>query len=212
MQWLIRKGDKMKKVLVVLCIFVLMILTACSSQEANTDKVNAQEVIAKSAIELETAIAEGPFMVTSAGQSADFDIAMTLLDKTGISYDSNSVLEADELGGYKTIVVAVGGSSKGLGAAGIDVNDELDRVESVLTYANDNNIKVIALHTGGEGRRGDLSDKFISGVLPYSDYIVAVATGDTDGFMSNMAIENDIPMTTVDTIADVIEAIKKAII
>jgi len=184
--------------------------TGCSSEaEGKTASENTAVETQAAIVDIDAPIAELPMMITSAGQSADFDIAKTLMDKAGLSYDTNSTLQPGELGDIKTLVVSVGGSSKGLGAAGIDANDEVKRIESVVTEAKEKGIKVIALHTGGEGRRGDLSDKFVDGVMPLADYMIVVSTGDSDGYISGIAIENDIPMASLGQIADVIGALQK---
>ena len=60
------------------------------------------------------------------GQSADVNVVQTLLKKCEIDSDLNATVTADDLGSYKTLVLAIGGSSKGLGAAGVDENQELD--------------------------------------------------------------------------------------
>lgn len=195
---------------VTMIVCTAVFFTGCSSEaEGKTASENTAVETQAAIVDIDAPIAELPMMITSAGQSADFDIAKTLMDKAGLSYDTNSTLQPGELGDIKTLVVSVGGSSKGLGAAGIDANDEVKRIESVVTEAKEKGIKVIALHTGGEGRRGDLSDKFVDGVMPLADYMIVVSTGDSDGYISGIAIENDIPMASLGQIADVIGALQK---
>ena len=205
----------MKKFIKVSSVAVMLVCTAvfftgCSSEaEGKTTSESTAVETQAAVVDIDAPIAELPMMITSAGQSADFDIAKTLMDKAGFVYDMNSTLQPGEIGDIKTLVVSVGGSSKGLGAAGIDANDEVKRIESVVAEAKEKGIKVIALHTGGEGRRGDLSDKFIDGVMPLADYMIVVSTGDSDGYISGIAIQNSIPMASVDQIADVIGALQK---
>ncbi|SDK91136.1 DUF6305 family protein [Natronincola ferrireducens] len=194
----------MKKIIMIMLVVLICInILACGSEKPQeaTDSISIQDIT--------EAMAETPVLLTSAGQSADFDIAKTLMDKTGIDYEGNATITAGQLNNQATLMVAVGGSSKGLGAAGIDADDELKRVTEVIAKAKEDGMTIIALHIGGEGRRGTLSDRFINAVLPESDYIIAVATGDTDGLMSNIAVNNGIPMAKVDTIGEVIGILTK---
>lgn len=189
--------------MIMLVVLICINILACGSEKPQeaTDSISIQDIT--------EAMAETPVLLTSAGQSADFDIAKTLMDKTGIDYEGNATITAGQLNNQATLMVAVGGSSKGLGAAGIDADDELKRVTEVIAKAKEDGMTIIALHIGGEGRRGTLSDRFINAVLPESDYIIAVATGDTDGLMSNIAVNNGIPMAKVDTIGEVIGILTK---
>ena len=97
----------------------------------------------------------------------------------------------------------VGGSSKGLGAAGIDADGELARLEELMAGAKDAGLSIIAMHTGGEARRGDLSDKFITPVFEKADYAIVVSAGDEDGLMSGICAGAGIPMDVIGSISDV---------
>ena len=126
------------------------------------------------------------------GQSADVNVVQTLLKKCEIDSDLNATVTADDLGSYKTLVLAIGGSSKGLGAAGVDENQELDRVKSVIAKAEEQGMTIIALHIGGSARRGTLSDKFIPDALAAADAAIIVSEGDSDGFMKGIVTENGV--------------------
>lgn len=200
----------MNKNLRAMCVLMIaasitVFSVGCSSEAPKQEAAASAVVETQAEIkDIEEPIAELPMMITSAGQSADFDITKTLMEKAELTYEMNATITPDELGDAKTLVIAVGGSSKGLGAAGIDANDEVKRIDAVVKKAKDQGMKIVALHTGGEGRRGDLSDKFIEAVMPQADYMIVVSTGDKDGFISGIAMENGIPMASVDEIADVI--------
>ena len=114
------------------------------------------------------------------------------------------------MGDSKTLVLAIGGSSKGLGAAGIDANQELERVNKLIAAADEKGMTIIALHIGGEARRGDLSDKFVPPSFEKADYAIVVADGNKDGLMSDLASKAGIPMDEVTTMADVVEPLKAA--
>jgi hypothetical protein len=159
---------------------------------------------------LTEAIAEQPVLLTSVGQSADVEMVKTMLSKNDIKLSMDSAATAEDLGDAKTLVLAVGGSSKGLGAAGIDANQELERVTALIDAADEAGLTIIAVHIGGEARRGELSDKFIPPSFEKADYAIVVATGDQDGLMMGLASDAGIPMDVVDTMADVMAPLKAA--
>lgn len=165
----------------------------------------AQESSYKGA--LSEPIAEQPAYLTSVGQSADVQMVKTLMTRAEVKYDFNATAKADEITG-KTIVLAVGGSSKGLGAAGIKAEDELVRAAEIVKAAKDKGMTIISVHVGGEARRGELSDKFIREVVPYSDYIIVVEDGNKDGLFDKLA--NGIPIDTVKKITAVVDPLKAA--
>ena len=154
------------------------------------------------------AMAEGPTILTSVGQSADVNVVQTLMKKCEIETDLNAVVKAEELGSYKTLVLAIGGSSKGLGAAGVDENQEMDRVNSVIAKAKENGMTIIALHIGGSARRGTLSDKFIPDALKACDAAIIVGEGDQDGLMSGILAGTGAPTAVIDNQVGAIDPLK----
>lgn len=149
-----------------------------------------------------------PVFLTSAGQSADVSMLDALLKKVGSEFTYNATAKTDELSGVKTIIIASGASSKGLGAAGISPDDEKARATEILEYCKENDVTIIMAHLGGVSRRGQLSDEFADMVLEYTDGIIMVEDGNDDGKFSDFAKEKNIPITLVKTIADCMEPLK----
>ena len=149
------------------------------------------------------AFAQFPALVTSGGQSADYQMIGTVMSKQGMDFTLNNLATSADLGDAKTLIVVVGGSSKGLGAAGIDADGELARVGELIDAAKAKGISVIAMHTGGSARRGDLSDKFIAPVFEKADYAIVVKAGDEDGLMSGICSEKGIQMASISSISEV---------
>lgn len=160
---------------------------------------------------LEAPIAEKPILMTSAGQSADVQMLYAVAQKSGLEAEVRAVAEADQLDAdaYKTLIIAVGGSSKGLGAAGIDADEEKVRVQKIIDKFKDSTTIIVA-HIGGEARRGELSDGFIKAVLPYAQYIMVVKGGDNDGLFTQAAQSNGIPMDVCESISEVGSTLLKA--
>lgn len=184
--------------------------TSAATQEAAKTETPAAggEAASGDVKKITEAIAEGPIILTSVGQSADVNVVQTLLKKCEIDSDLNATVTADDLGSYKTLVLAIGGSSKGLGAAGVDENQELDRVKSVIAKAEEQGMTIIALHIGGSARRGTLSDKFIPDALAAADAAIIVSEGDSDGFMKGIVTENGVATAFIDNQVGAVEPLK----
>jgi hypothetical protein len=146
--------------------------------------------------------AEPPVLLTSAGQSADLQIVKVLLDRLKVQETTKALARPEDLRDVKTLVLAIGGSAKGLGAAGIDADGELARLQALLTRAQQMGVKVLALHVGGSARRGELSDRFITAVVPKSGHVVVVAEGNTDGLFTRLTAQSRVTMETVDRLGD----------
>jgi len=170
-------------------IFIIMIILVCSTA-----------MFAQSNV----AFANGPAVLTSIGQSADYEMIRVLLTRAGIQFDLDEVIMANQLtAAYNTLVLVIGGSSKGLGAAGISADDELVRTQALITRARELNMSIIAIHIGGEARRGALSDVFISYAVPLTDFVIVVAEGNNDGLFTNLANQARIPFNSVNRISEV---------
>ena len=202
----------MKKALAYLLAgTMIMLLFACQkSEEPTVTAANGASSGNAELTGLQEAIAEYPALVTSGGQSADYQIVATVMKKQGMDFETNNLATSADLEGFKTLIVVVGGSTKGLGAAGIDSDEELARINELLDAAKDKGITVIVMHTGGESRRGDLSDKFISPALAKADYAIIVSSGDSDGFMADICKKNSIPVDYIDSISDVLTSLPAA--
>ena len=175
--------------------------SAASGSQTGGDASNLPEITSGSCAT--------PAVLTSIGQSADVEIVGTLCNKAGVEVELNNTITADELSAdCKTLLLAVGGSSKGLGAAGIDADQELARTEDLLSKADELGITVVALHTGGSARRGTLSDSFISPAFAAADIAIVVSEGDGDGLMSGILAGNSTPSAYVEQVADCIETLK----
>ena len=197
-----------KKISALLLAGAMMLsLAACGAkEEAPAPAPSAPSTSTEAAGEvagLTAPIAEGPALVTSGGQSAAYQMIATVMGKVGMDYTVANLCTSADLGDAKTLIVVVGGSSKGLGAAGIDADGELARLTELLDGAKSAGLTVIAMHTGGEARRGELSDKFITPIFEKADYAIVVTSGDEDGLMSGICASKGIPMDGIASISEV---------
>ncbi len=150
-----------------------------------------------------------PAVITSSGQSPDAFMVKVLCDRNKIKLSYNSLLKPEAFKEFRTVMVVMGGSAKGLGEAGIDEKEELQRVRSVIAKAKEQKAMVIGMHVGGEARRGPLSNKFIEVAAPSSDYLIVSEDGNTDGYFTKLAKEKKIPLNVINDTPELGNLLKK---
>ena len=197
----------MKKVLaVVLAALMVFGLVACGESAETTAAAGAETTAAAQEAAYTTKIAT-PVFVTTIGQS-DMNVVEQVLKKVGIEYTADAQLKADAVTGG-TVIMAVGGSNKGLGSAGVDANQEVERGKAIIAQAQSVGAQVICMHLGGTARRGSTSDIMIQPMLEGCNYLIVAGDGDSDGQLTTWAAGK--PITTVaDTkaVIDVIATLK----
>ncbi len=110
----------------------------------------------------------------------------------------------------KSLLLVLGTSMKGLGAAGLDTSKEMQRVKGLVEAARAQNIPILCLHLGGEERRGPLSDEFITTFLPSAQMAIVVRSGNKDGLFSKICQQQGIDLVEVDKAVDALEPLKNA--
>lgn len=185
--------------------------------------------------------AKQPVLTTSAGQSPDATTVNIIMEEAGIKYDycdvpSAKMLKAGVgLGGeksgegfhveintdlskfpkgspYKSIIIAIGASLKGMGASGLTIEDEIKRLNEIIKYCKANNIFIIAVHVGGVSKRGAAggdNERMIDTVAPFADYIIVVEDSNKDGRFTTIAKEKKIPLTEIKFALGLVDVIKK---
>jgi len=161
---------------------------------------NPERVAAQTAAE--------PVLLTSCGQSPGPVRLKIYLQKLGIVYDYNLLAKADDLIAkkkagtpYKSLIIVTGASLKGMGAAGVSVDDELTRTKALIAEAKKQGIKIIGSHIEGMARRsqgasaGDNSDEqSIDAVCPVSDFMIVKKEGDSDGRFTTVSKGKNVPL------------------
>ncbi len=143
---------------------------------------------------------QGPLFITDVGQGNTARMVEMMLRRLGdweMKRDDTAKVEA--LGEeYRTLVIGVGGSTKGLGAAGLDISSEMERTRALLEKAKEMEIPVVGVHIGGEPRRGELSDPFNELVCEHSTAFIVYAGGNQDGFFTEIAEEHELHLVEVE--------------
>jgi len=201
--------------LIAVILVLLLFMTGCTvpvpeatSLEASQEAISAEKKDAADELEIK-GIGSGPIMITAFGQSADVAMLKALFTKAELNFEYNPVVTAEELGDTKTLVIAAGASTKGLGAASIKPEDELIRSEAIMDYAKENDLIVVVAHLGGASRRGELSDQFIHLALRDAKAMVVVAEGNEDDMFSKISEERLIPLAVVESISKVVGPVKE---
>ncbi len=152
------------------------------------------------ASESQTVTFSEPVLITSIGQNPDALMVKVLLTKNKIEFGYSALAKVEELSEYKTIIMVVGASTKGLGAAGIDFETELERTKTLIAAAVEKEIPIVLAHVGGKSRRGTKSNQLIDLVGAVASYMIITEAGNEDGYFTKIAEERNIPLKTADKI------------
>ena len=191
--------------------------------------------------ETEIPKAKLPILTTSAGQSEDVTTVNIILEEAGIKYDYCDVPSAELVDAgvgladrepgpgfhvevytdldefpkgtpYKTVIFAIGASLKGMGASGLTIEAEVNRLKKIIDYCKEKKIFIISVHVGGTSRRGapgSDNERMIDAVAPLSDYMVITADGNKDGRFDAIAKEKGIPLTQVEHALNLVDIFKQ---
>ena len=171
---------------------------------------------------------ELPVLITSCGQSPGPAMLKVIFMRAKlvhdpVAYEISELATAEDIKAskesgtpFKTIIIVMGASLKGMGAAGISIEDELSRTEALIAEAKNQGITVIGSHIEGMKRRaqgasvGDTSDEqSIDAVAPFSDILLIHQEGNSDNRFSIISEEKNIPLIEVEKNLDLISEIQK---
>jgi hypothetical protein len=182
-----------------------------------------------------------PVLTTSAGQSPDVETLNIVMEEAGIPYDYCDVPTVEMLaagvglGGqqsregfhveihsdlakypkgtpYKAVIVAIGASLKGMGASGLTVDSEAARIQKLLAYCRDKKIMVIAVHVGGESKRGPAgsdNERMIDAAAPLADLLIVTGDSNKDGRFTKISQEKKIPLVQIEYALGLVDTLKQ---
>lgn len=190
--------------------FTLILVFGLSGFFINTEKTCAQN-------------AEEPVILTSCGQSPGPVGLKIFMQRLKMDFEYNLLITAEDLVAakeagkpFKTLIIVTGASLKGMGAAGISIDDELSRTEGLIKEAKKQGIKIIGSHIEGMSRRsqgassGDNSDEqSIDAVCPNSDFMIVKKEGDSDGRFTTISKGKDIPLIVFEKNSEINDVLVK---
>jgi hypothetical protein len=159
-----------------------------------------------------------PILVASCGQSPAPIMMKVILQRAALQYQIEPLATVTELKakGAKTLIVTMGASMKGMGAAGISIDDELARTAALIDEAKKLKIVVIGAHIEGMKRRaqgadaGDTTDEqSIDAVAPKCDILIVLKEGNGDNRFSDIAKAKNIPLIEVEKNLDLVAQLEK---
>jgi len=188
----------------------------------------ASTVLAVSAALLGTVVVDGavtgappvkgqlPLLITNAGQGPGAKMARLLVQRSGAvtDFDYNAEpREADlQKRPYRTVMVVLGSTAKGLGASGITIDQEIERLTAVMAAARKLKLQVVAVLLEGKARRGKAGgadERCIDAVAPFAQYLVVKKDGNEDGRFDAISKKTGAPLTLIDDAMDLGEVVKR---
>jgi len=171
-------------------------------------------------------VAGQPIMLTSCGQSPGPVRLKIFIQRLNLAFEYKEMATAKDLVDaknagkpFKSLIIVTGASLKGMGAAGVSVDDELRRTEALIAEAKKQGIKIIGSHIEGMARRsaeaaeGDNSDELsIDAVCPKSDLMIIKNEGNSDGRFTDISKAKNIPMYNFELNNDITGVLEKIFI
>jgi hypothetical protein len=156
-----------------------------------------------------------PLLITNAGQGPGAKMSRLLLQRTGVVSDFEYLAEpqpADlKTKPYKTLMVVLGSTAKGLGASGITIDQEIDRLNAMIAEAKKLKLQIVAVLLEGKSRRGKpggADERCIDAIAPFANYLVVKKDGNEDGRFDAIAKKSGAPLTIIDDALDFSEVVK----
>jgi len=157
-----------------------------------------------------------PLLITNAGQGPGAKMSRLLLQQTGAvtDFEYNAEPKPADLQKrpFKTMLVVIGSTAKGLGASGITIDQEIERLNALMAEAKKQKIQVVALLLEGKSRRGKpggADERCIDAVAPFAQYLVVKKDGNEDGRFDVIARKTGAPLTIIDDALDFKEVVKR---
>ncbi|WP_027364492.1 DUF6305 family protein [Desulfotruncus alcoholivorax] len=141
-------------------------------------------------------IAKKRALVTPVGQSTDGLIVSEMLRELNISHSFRRAATGEDLTQwYESLVLVLGYSDTGLHKVGLSMDDEIKRVQGLISAARQKGCAVIVIHLGGKNRRNSKDDILINEFAAQANYLVVVKESDFDKLFSRIAAERGTPFT-----------------
>ena len=194
---------KPSKIILLSALMLLVIFSGTSFEKKRETNVLLLPSLPKP-------IAKEYALITSAGQGTDAYIINDIANKLMIHNYFMPQAKKDALDSVNTIVFAVGYSALGEKLHETSYETEKKRIKELLTAAKKQDITVITVFIGGRQGREKNTEELLSLVSAKSDYIITTKNGNGDGYLSELAKSNRIPLTVVNSVNDLSEPFASA--
>ena len=157
-----------------------------------------------------------PLLITNAGQGPGAKMARLLVQRTGVITDFDYNAEPREADlrtrPYKTLMVVLGSTAKGLGASGITIDQEIERLNAMMAEARKLKLQIVCVLLEGKARRGKpggADERCIDAIAPFAQYLIVKKDGNEDGRFDAIARKTGAPLTFIDDAVDLGEVVKR---
>ena len=158
---------------------------------------------------------QSPLLITNAGQGPGAKMARLLVQRAGVitDFDYNAEPKPADLKArpFKTLMVVLGSTAKGLGASGITIDQEIDRLNAMMAEARRLKLQVVCVLLEGKTRRGKpggADERCIDAIAPFAHYLVVKKDGNEDGRFDAIARKSGAPLTFIDDAVDFGDVVK----
>lgn len=160
-----------------------------------------------------------PFLLTSGGQGAGSKMLRLLINQSKkFTLGTDFYLEDEtparysliDSGKYKTLVVVMSVTEKGLGASGITIEDEISYLKEVVKKAKAQNMPIVAVSMERDARSKistNGNERVIDTICPNADWIITIAANNTDGRFTDLGKKYNIPVTVIDAPLDLVKVL-----
>jgi len=129
---------------------------------------------------------KAPVLITSIGQSPDALMVKVLMMRNRIKFTLDNLAKPEMLNNHQSVIMVVGYSGKGLGAAGISKEQEIERTKALIAAAKAKNIPIVMAHIGGKARLGPSSQVLVKLVAENADCLVYVTRPELEPVFAKM--------------------------
>jgi len=153
-----------------------------------------------------------PFLITNAGQGPGGKMARLLVTQTktitldqDFWYKSEPVEKDLKERSYKALMVVIGSSDKGLGASGITIDQEIERLEKMVKTAKEAKMPIIAVLLEKDKRSNvatNPNERCIDTICPSAEWMIVIKGGNTDQRFDKLKQKYKIPLTIIDNAID----------
>jgi hypothetical protein len=157
-----------------------------------------------------------PLLITNAGQGPGAKMSRLLVQRTGVvtdfDYNAEPTVADLQKKSYKTMFVVLGSTAKGLGASGITIDQEIERLNAMIAEAKKQKLQIVAVLLEGKARRGKpggADERCIDAIAPFAHYLVVKKDGNEDGRFDAIAKKTGAPLTLIDDAMDFSDVVKQ---
>jgi hypothetical protein len=149
-----------------------------------------------------------PILITPCGQSPGGVYMKVICRQLKLDADLEDSASVETLAKrpYQTLIIITGTSLKGMGSAGIDIDQEVKRCTNIVNKAKSIGIKVVVAQIEGASRRVDETDeKSIKSMTPLADLLITHKEINGDGYFTKIAEEKKIPQIFISQQLDLLQ-------